>query len=76
MIGIAVLGFATLMIRLETTREGYRLSALREDILRLEDENRTLQLKVAELSSHERLRTLAADFNLGPPQKGQIVTSP
>ncbi len=76
MIAIAILGFATLMIRLETTREGYRLSALKGEIAHLEDENRTLRLKAAELSSHERLRALAANYHLAPPQRGQVVMVP
>ena len=76
MIGIAILGFTTLMIRLETTREGYRLSALNEEIGQLEDQNRSLRLKVAELSSHERLRSLAAGYHLAPPTRGQVVQVP
>jgi cell division protein FtsL len=76
MIAIAILGFATLMIRLEITREGYRLSALNEEIAHLEDENRTLRLKAAQLSSHERLRALAANYHLAPPARGQVVMVP
>ncbi len=76
MIAIAILGFTTLMIRLETTREGYRLSALNEEITHLEDENRTLRLKTAQLSSHERLRALAANYHLAPPARGQVVMVP
>jgi cell division protein FtsL len=76
MISIAILGFATLMTRLETTREGYRLSALNAEIGHLEDQNRSLQLKVAELSSHERLRSLAAEYHLAPPARGQVVMVP
>lgn len=76
MISIAILGFATLMTRLETTREGYRLSALNAEITHLEDQNRSLQLKVAELSSHERLRSLAAGYHLAPPARGQVVMVP
>jgi cell division protein FtsL len=64
------------MIRLETTREGYRLSALNEEIAHLENENRTLQLKVAELSSHDRLRALAQNYHLAPPARGQVVMVP
>ncbi len=76
MVAIAAVGFVTLMIRLETTREGYRLSALRDEIVRLEDENRTLRLKAAELSSHERLRALAPRYHLAPPANGQVVIVP
>jgi len=73
---IAAVGFATLMIRLEVTREGYRLSALSADIARLEDQNRTLKLKAAELSSHQRLRALAPQFHLAPPGRGQVLMIP
>jgi cell division protein FtsL len=73
LIGIAMVGFATLMTRLEATREGYRLSALNDEIAHLEDENRSLRLKVAELSSHQRLRSRAAGYHLGPPAPGQVV---
>ena len=76
MISIAILGFATLMIRLETTREGYRLSALNGEIAQLEDQNRTLRLKTAQFSSHERLRSLAANYHLAPPAHGQVVMVP
>ncbi|HKN01623.1 MAG TPA: cell division protein FtsL [Candidatus Binataceae bacterium] len=76
MIAIAILGFTTLMTRLETTREGYRLSGLNDEIGHLEDQNRTLRLQVAELSSHERLRSLAAGYHLAPPARGQVVMVP
>ncbi len=73
---IVALGFATLMVRLEVTQEGYRLSALRAENLKLEDENRELKVRVAELGSNERLRALAPRFDLGPPAQGQVVTLP
>jgi cell division protein FtsL len=76
LISIAMLGFSTLMTRLEATREGYRLSALNDEIARLDDQNRSLRLKVAELSSHQRLRSRAAGFHLGPPAPGQVVLVP
>jgi cell division protein FtsL len=76
MLAIAILGFTTLMIRLETTREGYRLSSLNDEISHLESENRALRLKVAQLSSHERLRSLASEHHLGPPGHGQVVMAP
>lgn len=73
---IVALGFATLMVRLEVTQEGYRLSALRGENLELEDGNRNLRLRVAERGSRERLRALAPRFKLGPPASGQMVTLP
>ena len=73
---IAVVGFATLMIRLEVTREGYRLSALHDEIGKLQDENRGLRLTAAELSSHDRLRALAPKYHLAPPGRGQVVMLP
>jgi len=76
LIGIAILGFTTLMTRLEATREGYRLSALNDEIAHLEDQNRSLRLRVAELSSHQRLRSRAAGYHLGPPAPGQVVLVP
>jgi len=76
MIAIAIVGFATLMVRLEITREGYRLSALNQEIVRLADQNRTLELRAAELSSHERLRSLAPNYHLAPPARGQVVMVP
>jgi hypothetical protein len=75
-VGVIALGFATLMVRLEVTQEGYRLSSLRADNLKLEDENRNLRLGAAEIASRERLRALAPRFNLGPPAPGQVVTLP
>jgi hypothetical protein len=73
---IAVVGFATLMIRLEVTREGYRLPALHDEIARLQDENRGLRLTAAQLSSHDRLRALAPQYHLAPPGRGQVVMLP
>ena len=73
---IAVVGFATLMIRLEVTREGYRLPALHDEIARLQDENRELRLTAAQLSSHDRLRGLAPRYHLAPPGRGQVVMLP
>ena len=75
-VSVVALGFATLLVRLEVTQEGYRLSTLRDDNLKLEEENRGLRLGVAEIASRERLRTLAPKFNLGPPAPGQVVTLP
>ena len=75
-IGIVGAGFATLMVRLEVTQEGYRLSALRQEIRDLEAQNQRLRLEAAELSSHERLRGLAAKYGFGPPQPGRVVMMP
>lgn len=69
-------GFATLLIRLEVTQEGYRLSALQAEIAKLEDQNRSLRLQAAELSSHERLRALAPKYGLEPVRSGQVVMMP
>jgi len=73
---IAAVGFTTLMVRLELTREGYRLSALHEEIARLQDTNRGLRLEAAQLSSQERLRALAPRYHLAPPGRGQVVMLP
>ena len=78
MLGVAIVlvGFATLLMRLEVTQEGYRLSAVRVDIAKLEDENRRLRLTAAQLSSHDRLRALAPRYHLEPPRNGQVVMVP
>ncbi|HXW84810.1 MAG TPA: hypothetical protein VEJ86_10425 [Candidatus Binataceae bacterium] len=73
---IAVVGFASLMIRLEVIREGYRIAQLAAANAKLVEQNRTLRLRVAELSSHDRLRALAAKFNLGPARPRQVVMIP
>ena len=73
---IIVVGFATLLMRLEVTQEGYRLSEVRLDIARLEDQNRRLRLTAAQLSSHDRLRALAPKYHLEPPRNGQVVIVP
>ncbi len=75
LLGIAIVaaGFGTLMVRLEVTQEGYRLSALRVERRDLEEHNRRLRLEVAELSAHARLRALAAREGLGPPPAGHVV---
>jgi cell division protein FtsL len=68
--------FATLMVRLALMREGYRLSALRAQITELNENNRSLRLKAAELASHERLRALAVKYRMTPPARGQVVVVP
>jgi len=73
---VAAVGFSTLMVRLEVTREGYRLSALHEEIAKLQDTNRELRLEEAQLSSQERLRALAPKYHLAPPGRGQVVMLP
>ncbi len=75
-VGLAVVGFATLMVRLEVTQEGYRLSELRAENRDLEEHHRKLTLEVAELTSHERLRSIAAKDGLGPPPAGHVVVLP
>jgi cell division protein FtsL len=78
LLGVALVAaiFATLMVRLGVMREGYRLSALRAQIDELQESNRTLHLRVAELTSHDRLRALAAKFRMTSPARGQVVVVP
>jgi cell division protein FtsL len=73
---IVAVGFATLMVRLAVTQEGYRLSALKLEIRELEIGNQRLKLTAAELESHQRLRTLAAKYGLGPPAPGHVMVMP
>lgn len=75
-VAIAAVGFAMLMIRLEVTQEGYRLSSLASDIATLQDQNRNLRLKAAELSSHQRLSDLAPRYGLAAPAPGSVVVMP
>jgi cell division protein FtsL len=69
----AVAGFALLLVRLAVTQEGYRLSALRLEIEKLQQQNQRLHLQVAELSSYSRLRSIAPRYGLRPPVPGQVV---
>ena len=66
-------GFTILMVRLEVIQEGYRLSALRLEAENLRRENQRLRLEAAELSSYQRLRSLAPRYDLRAPAPGQIV---
>lgn len=75
LLSVAV-GFFTLLVRLEVIEEGYRLSALRVDIARLEQQNRALRVAAARLNTPERLRALAHKYGLEPPHNGQVVTMP
>ena len=70
---VVLVGFAMLIVRLEVIQEGYRLSALRLEIEKLQQENQRLRLEAAELSSYQRLRSLAPKYGLRPPAPGQIV---
>jgi cell division protein FtsL len=70
---VVLVGFAMLMVRLEVTQEGYRLSSLRLEVEKLQQENQRLRLDAAQLSSYQRLRSLALRFGLRPPAPGQVV---
>jgi cell division protein FtsL len=72
-IALVVAGFAMLMVRLEVTEEGYRLSALKTQVRQLDDENQRLRLQEAELKSHQRLRLLAVHYGMGPPPAGHVM---
>jgi len=75
-IAIVGAGFAILMVRLEVTQEGYRLSSLRIEIRDLENENQALRLQTAKLESHQRLRDLAPRYGLSAPAPGHVVMVP
>ena len=75
-LAIVVAGFALLMVRLEVTQQGYRLSALASENRTLTDRNQRLRLEVAQLSSHERLRSLALAYGMGPPPPDHVVIAP
>ena len=68
-----LMGFALLMVRLEVIQEGYRLSSLRLEVEKLRQQNQRLRLEAAELSSYQRLRSLAPKYGLRPPTPGQVV---
>lgn len=68
-----LMGFALLMVRLEVIQEGYYLSAIRLDVEKLQQENQRLRLEAAELSSYQRLRSLAPKYGLRPPAPGQVL---
>jgi cell division protein FtsL len=70
---VVLVGFAMLIVRLEVIQEGYRLSALRLEVEKLRQENQRLRLEAAELSSYQRLRSLAPKYGLRPPAPGQVV---
>jgi len=72
-VALAVIGFATVMVRLEITREGYRIAELRREIAQMENDGQRLKLEFAELSSHARLRELAPRYGLRPAARGQVV---
>jgi cell division protein FtsL len=75
-VAIVAAGFATLMVRLEVTQEGYRLSSLQMEIRNLETENQRLKLETARLESHQRLRALAPKYGLAAPAPGHLVMVP
>ncbi len=78
LLGVAIVaaGFATLMVRLEITQEGYRLSALRLELRDLETRDQQLRLEAAELEARPRLRALAPKYGLAPAAPAQVVVMP
>ena len=66
-------GFALLMVRLEVIQEGYRLSVLKQEVGQLQRDNQRLRLEAAELSSYQRLRSLARKYGLRAPLPGQVI---
>ena len=75
-VAAVVIGFATLLVRLEVQEEGYRLSTLTREIGELEEKNRSLKLTAAELDSRQRLRALADKYRMTAPARGQVVVVP
>ncbi len=75
-VAIVAAGFAMLMVRLEVTQEGYRLSALANGDPQPRDENQRLKLETARLESHQRLRALAPKYGLAAPAPGHVVMVP
>jgi cell division protein FtsL len=75
-LALVTLAFATLMVRLDVTQEGYRISGLRVEMRALDLENQRLRLEAAQLSSRRRLRTLAVKYGLSAPGRGRLVTMP
>ena len=76
-VAIVAAGFATLMVRLEVTQEGYRLSALRLEMRNLEDENQRLKLEVGRtFFTCTSARAGAPNTGCGPPAPGHVVMMP
>jgi cell division protein FtsL len=75
-LALVTAAFATLMVRLEVTQEGYRISALRVEMSALALQNQRLRLEAAQLSSRHRLRTLAVRYGLAAPVRGRLVMLP
>ena len=78
----SAIGVATVLLAVLTsvlvpgvagTLAGYKLEALRVEERQLLDEKRTLELQEAELTSPQRLETLAQGQNLVAPSSGQVV---
>jgi cell division protein FtsL len=75
-VAAVLIGFATLLVRLEVQEEGYRLSTLTKEIGELQEKNRSLKLAAAELGSRQRLRALADKYRMTAPARGQVVVVP
>ena len=61
-------------LRLQVLHMGYELSAARAMQLRLEHEQRELQVELATLRDPGRLGERARRIGMVPPSKGQVVT--
>ncbi|MGH7865603.1 MAG: cell division protein FtsL [Candidatus Binataceae bacterium] len=74
-VALAAAGFATVLVRLQITREGYRIAELRAEISQLENDSQRLKLEFAQLSAHSRLRELARRYELRPFTRGQVAAA-
>ena len=61
-------------LRLQVMHLGYELSAARTMQLRLEQEQRELEVELATLRDPERLGKVARRLGMTEPAKGQVVT--
>ncbi|MBK9166970.1 MAG: hypothetical protein IPM24_05830 [Bryobacterales bacterium] len=69
----AVLLVTSLIPSVGSIMAGYRLEALKAEEQRLQNQQRTLEVRESSLRSVERLEQLARDRRMGPPKAGQVV---
>jgi cell division protein FtsL len=70
---LVVLSIGTISLRLATVRLSYRISRLDREISKIQTQIEKGKIELAKLKSPERLKTIAEEMGLVPPDSGRHI---